>query len=103
MKLAADLVSRGATMLGEPCPKCGGIQVKYKGKVYCTTHEDLSGVTSSQTLSQEGVETQMKEALLARLNEAAGALASENEREKQVQLVELMAGCYELLRKLPQK
>jgi len=103
MKLAADLVSRGATMLGEPCPECGGIQVKYKGKVYCTTHEDLSGVTSSQALSQEGVETQMKEVLLTRLNEAAGALASEKEREKQVQLVEFMAECYELLRKLPQK
>ena len=103
MKLAADLVSRGATMLGEPCPKCGGIQVRYRGKVYCTSHDDLSGVTAGPTLSQEGVETQMRDVLLARLNDAAGALASEKERDKQKQLVELMAECYGLLQKLPQK
>jgi len=29
MRLAAELVSKGATMLAEPCPKDGGIQVRY--------------------------------------------------------------------------
>jgi UPF0148 protein len=103
MKLAADLVSKGATMLGEPCPKCGGIQVRYRGRVYCTSHDDLSGATSSQALSQEGVETQMRDVLLARLGDAAVALTNEKEPEKQKQLVELMAECYDLLQKIPQK
>jgi len=103
MKLAADLVSRGATMLSEPCPQCGGIQVRYRGKVYCTNHEDLSTVGTPEVLSVEVVVPRMREVLLARLSEAAAALSTEKDVARQDQLVSLMAKCFELLQKLPQK
>jgi UPF0148 protein len=103
MKLAAELVSRGATMLAEPCPKDGGIQVRYRGKVYCTSHDDLSAITVAAALSYETVVAQMREVLLSRLNETTGALAVEKDPGKQDQLVSLAAKCFELLQKLPQK
>ena len=103
MKLAADLVSRGATMLSEPCPQCGGIQVRYKGKVYCTSHEDLSTVGAPELLSAETVVPRMREVLLVRLNEAAADLGAEKDPARQDQLVSLMANCFELLQKLPEK
>ena len=103
MKQAAELVSKGATMLSEPCPKCGGIQVRYHGKVICTSHEDLGAVPASQSMTYDSVVAQIREVLLSRLNQAAAALAAEQDSQKQEQLVSLMTRCYELLEKLPEK
>ena len=91
MKLAAELVSRGATMLADPCPQDGGIQVRYRGKVYCTTHDDLSAITRTAAATYEGVTAQMREVILARLSEATAALGTENDPAKQERLVTLAA------------
>jgi len=103
MKLAADLVSKGATMLADPCPKDGGIQVRYRGKVYCTSHDDLSSITMATAVSYDTVTAQMREVLVARLNEVTAALGTEKDLMKQDQLVSLAAKYFELLQKLPQK
>jgi UPF0148 protein len=103
MKIAAELVSRGATMLAEPCPRDGGIQVRYRGKVYCATHDDLSSITTATAVTYEGVTAQMREVILARLNEVTAALGTEKDPGKQEQLVTLAARYFELLQKIPQK
>ena len=103
MKLAAELVSKGATMLAEPCPKDGGIQVRYRGKVYCTSHDDLSSIATSAAVSYDTVVAQMREVLLARLTEATAALGVERDLDRQEELVSLAAKYFELLEKLPQK
>ena len=103
MKLAAELVSKGATMLAEPCPQDGGIQVRYRGKVYCTSHDDLSSITTTVALSYDAVVAHMRDVLLSRLNETTVALAAERDVAKQEQLTSLIAKCFELLQKLPQK
>ena len=74
MKVAVELVRRGATMLAEPCQQCGGIQVKYRGKTYCTNHEDLSAMLSAQTVSYESVTAGLRELLLSKLNESIALL-----------------------------
>lgn len=102
-RLAAELVSKGATMLAEPCPKDGGIQVRYRGKVYCTTHDDLSSITMATTVSLDSVAAQLREVLLTKLNETAATLGAEKDASKQEQLVSLAAKYFELLQKLPQK
>ena len=103
MKLAAELVSRGATMLAEPCPKDGGIQVRYRGKVYCTSHDDLSSITVATVVSFDSVTVQLRDVLLTKLNEVTAALGMERDPAKQDQLVSLAAKYLELLQKLPQK
>ena len=101
MKLAADLVSKGATMLADPCPRDGGIQVRYRGKVYCTVHDDLSLIGTSAAISFDSVVSQMREVLMARLNETTAALGTEKDLARQDQLVSLAAKYFELLQKLP--
>ena len=103
MKLAAELVSKGATMLADPCPRDGGVQVRYRGKVYCTVHDDLSATAGATTVTREGVMAQMREVLLERLSEVVVALRQEKDVARQEQLVELASHCFELLEKLPQK
>ncbi|HEV2226126.1 MAG TPA: Sjogren's syndrome/scleroderma autoantigen 1 family protein [Nitrososphaerales archaeon] len=103
LKLAAELVSKGATMMAEPCPLDGGIQVRYRGKVYCTVHDDLSSIAMATTVSFDTVVAQTREVLLNRLNEAATKLGAEKDGAKQDELVSLMTKYFELLQKLPQK
>lgn len=103
MKLAAELVSKGATMLAEPCPQDGGIQVRYRGKVYCTVHDDLSSIMTSAAISFDSVVSQTREVLLARLNETTAALGTEKDLARQDQLVSLAAKYFELLQKLPSR
>jgi UPF0148 protein len=101
MKSAADLVSRGATMLAEPCPQDGGIQVRYHGRVYCTTHDDISSIAKTASVSYDTVVAQMREVLLARLTETTTALGVEKDLVEQERLVSLAAKYFELLQSLP--
>ena len=103
MKIAVDLVRKGATVLAEPCSQCGGIQVRYRGKVYCTGHEDLSSVVKSQGASFDDVVARIRETLLAKLNESAHLLEDEKDASKQDQLISFMTKCFDLLQELPQK
>ena len=101
MKLAAELVSRGATVLADPCPQDGGVQVRFHGKVYCTAHDDLSTITPTAEVSYDTDVSRMKEVLVARLNEVTAALATEKDLDKQEGLVSLAAKYFELLQRLP--
>lgn len=103
MKVTAELMRRGATMLAEPCPTCGGIQVKYNGRVICTSHDDLSGILTTEELSYEALAAELRQVLLAKLSEMTGLLQREKGRQEQEVLVTLMAKYVDLLQKLPQK
>ncbi len=103
MRLAAELVRKGATIMGEPCQRCGGIQVRYRGKVYCTGHEDLSSVLQTESVSFDTVVARMREVLVTKLNETAGLLEGEKDEAAQEKLVSLMAKYFDLLQKLPRK
>jgi UPF0148 protein len=103
MKLAAELVRRGATILGEPCPECGGIQVRYRGKVICASHEDLSPILRVEGVSYETVVAEMRELLVLKLDESVSLLERERDLAAQDRLVSLMAKYFDLLQKMPRK
>ena len=103
MKVAVQLVRKGATVLGEPCPKCGGVQVRFHGKVYCTSHEDLNHLLTAGTISAENVTSGMRETLLSKLAETTAALEAEKDLAKQEALVSLMTKYFDLLERSSQK
>ena len=103
MKLAAELVRKGATVMAEPCQRCGGIQVRYRGKVYCTGHEDLSPVLKVEGVSLETVVAETRELIVSKLNETAKLLEKEKDPVNQDRLVSLLMKYFELLQKLPHK
>jgi len=103
MRAAAELVRRGATIMGEPCQQCGGIQVRYRGKVYCASHEDLSPALKAEEVSIDTVMAEMREVLLAKLNQASTLLEREKDPVNEDRLVSLMSKYFDLLQKLPRK
>jgi uncharacterized Zn finger protein (UPF0148 family) len=43
VSLTADLLRRGATLLNESCRKCGGVQIRFQGRVYCINEDEIPG------------------------------------------------------------
>jgi UPF0148 protein len=100
MQVTVELMRRGAVMLKEPCPVCNGVQVKYKGKTYCTAHEDLGAVLSAKEVSYSDVAASLKDMLLVKLKECMALLETEKDPIKQDQLVSFMSKSVDLLNKL---
>lgn len=103
MRTTVELVRKGATILSEPCQTCGGVQVRYHGKTYCTSHEDLSAVLLERDVSYDSVVASLRQLLLSKIAESLGLLEKEKDYEKQDELVTLLTKYFDLLQKLPQK
>lgn len=103
MKLAAELIRRGATMLGESCQTCGGFQVRYKGRNYCIEHEDITAVLLAEEVSYESVVTSIRSVLLSKIVQAISALEKESDVVREEQLVTFLIKCVDLLHRLPEE
>jgi UPF0148 protein len=99
-QLTVELMRRGAVMLKEPCPTCNGVQLRYKGKVYCSNHDDLSVALQAKEMSFPDVADDLRNLLLTKLRELMSLLEGEKDLAKLDQLVSLMTGYVELVRKL---
>jgi UPF0148 protein len=99
-KTTVELMRKGAVMLKEPCQVCNGVQLRYKGRVYCTNHDDLSVALQAREILFPDVAEDLKNVLLVKLKESMSLLETEKDSEKLDQLVSLMTGYVELLRKL---
>lgn len=84
----------------EPCSICNGVQLRYKGKVYCTNHDDLAVALQAQEILFPDVAEDLKNLLLVKLKECMSLLEGEKDYEKLDRLVSLMTRYVELLRKL---
>jgi UPF0148 protein len=91
---------RGAAMIKEPCPVCNGVQLRYKGRVYCTNHDDLEVALQAKEILFPDVAEDLKNLLLVKLKEYMSLLEKERDSEKLDQIASLMTRYVELLRKL---
>ena|SRR5487761_594932 len=64
MALTAEMMIKGATLLRESCPKCGGVQIKFQGQTYCTAEDDLETPLSPEGASKPAGETLPKKETL---------------------------------------
>jgi uncharacterized Zn finger protein (UPF0148 family) len=103
MKSTVELVRRGGVILKEPCPTCGGIQVKYHGKNYCSNHDDLTAALAAQELNLDVVLSGLRGLVLAKVKDTSDALGQEKDFERQERLVSLLTKYVDLLQKLPEK
>jgi UPF0148 protein len=99
-KTTVELMRKGAVMMKEPCPVCNGVQLRYKGRVYCTNHDDLSVALQAREILFPDVAEDLKNLLLVKLKESMSLLENEKDEEKLGGLVSLMTAYVELLRKL---
>lgn len=87
-------------MMKEPCPIDNGVQVRYKGKVFCTAHDDLEAALSSKEVTYEEVAASLRDLLLTKVKEDMALLENEKDVVKQEQLVSLLAKSVDLLNKV---
>ena len=115
MVLAADLVRRGASILQEPCPRCGAVQIRYKGKVYCTNEDDLESLLNpsleKEAIVHEKVEEpkpvaapsqatdSLRKMLEEKLNNLSRQLESTTDPVEQTRILDLMSKYLETLEK----
>ena len=99
-KTTVELMRRGAVMMKEPCQVCNGVQLRYKGRVYCTNHDDLTAALQAKEILYPDVAEDLKNLLLVKLKESMSVLESEKDPEELDRLVSLMTRYVELLRKL---
>ena len=99
-KTTVELMRKGAVMIKEPCPVCNGVQLRYKGRVYCTNHDDLAVALQAREILFPDVSEDLKNLLLVKLKESMSLLENERDSEKLDMLVSLMTKYVELLRKL---
>ena len=99
-KTTVELMRRGGVMIKEPCPVCNGVQLRYKGRVYCTNHDDLAVALQAKEILFPDVAEDLKNLLLVKLKESMSLVENERDSEKLDGLVSLMTSYVELLRKL---
>lgn len=87
-------------MMKEPCQICNGVQLRYKGKVYCTNHDNLEAALQAKEIVFPDVAQDLKNLLLLKLKESMSLAEGERDPEKLDRLVTLMARYVELLQKL---
>jgi uncharacterized Zn finger protein (UPF0148 family) len=115
MTLTAELIRRGGSILQEACPRCGSVQIKYKGKVYCTNEDDLEALISSDSGHEAPapkVETRepsksaspatdsLRRLMEDKLNDLSKQLASTTDVAEQVRLLDLISKYLETLEKV---
>jgi len=100
MQLTVELMRRGAIMMKEPCPLDNGVQLRYKGKVYCTTHDDLDSALTTKEVTFPDIAGSLRDLILLKLKENATLLENEKDAQKQKEIVALITDCVDLLNKL---
>jgi UPF0148 protein len=101
-KTTVELMRKGAVMMKEPCPVCNGVQIRYKGKVYCTNHDDLSVALQSKEILFPEVAADLRNLTLVKLKEAMSLVENERDPKKLDELVSLIAKYVALLQSLEQ-
>jgi len=102
MTAAAELLRKGGTLVTDACSTCGGVQVKYSGKIVCVNcgKEEEVKVETKPAAAIEIV-NDLKNIVLAKINELLPALRSENDIDKQSELAKLLIRYLEVLEKIP--
>ncbi len=100
MAITTGLIRRGATLLKEPCPKCGNLQVRYRNRVYCVNEDDLSEIGKSQLVGVDEVSASLRELVLAKIQEVSTQLQKESDIERQTQMAGLLTQYMELIEKI---
>ncbi len=104
---AVELLRKGGTLVSESCSACGGVQVKFSGKIVCVNcgKEEMIKVTETKkevkTKVTTEVATDLKNIILLKISELLPALKSATELDKQEDIVKLIKDYLEVLENIP--
>jgi UPF0148 protein len=104
-KLVIELMKRGATLLQEPCPKCGGIMLRYKGKEYCPVDSQAKSIQQLEELSKPVAESlnETLQVARAKLKELTNELEEGKDASRTSALLSEMNSLVDLIDRLEKK
>ena len=83
MDNAVEIMRKGGTLLSEKCPRCGGVQVKYKGRVLCIAEDDLSENLQSTTVSNDATLSNLRNVIIEKIDVTKIRVPVEGMRRRQ--------------------
>ena len=98
MDHAVEMMRKGGTLLGDKCPRCGGVQVKYKGRVLCIAEDDLSENLQATTVSNDATLSSLRNVVIEKIDIIGTSLGKEHDVSKQAVLADLLQKYVTLLK-----
>ena len=98
MDNAVEIMRKGGTLLGDKCPRCGGVQVKYKGRVLCIAEDDLSENLQATTVSNDATLSNLRNVIIEKIDVTSNAIEKEHDVAKQAVFVDLLQKYVTLLK-----
>ena len=100
-KLMADMLRRGATLLREPCPECGGILLRYQGKDICPSCSGITSMEELEALAPKAAPPKGRaDVVIKVLDETLAQLAKDKDPARRLKLLEVAKSSAELLKLL---
>ena len=98
---AAELMKKGASLLGETCPKCGGLQVRYKDRTYCLSCNDLSDLDIMKSgVPTSDIPQNLRGLIMSKLQKLSEALSKEEEIDRQAKIADLILLYMEIIERI---
>jgi UPF0148 protein len=101
-KLLAELIRRGAVLLKEPCPKCGGLMVKYKERELCPSCSNIESIDRIDSVfpSYDSIDHSLSELIYRRIHNISEKLLKVKSVDDERDLIELLLKYYQLLKEI---
>lgn len=100
MDIAVELIRKGGTLLKEPCIKCGGVQVRYKGRTLCVNCGSIESPMELEAPSFSEVIANLKDLITIKIQEVSNQLKLETNVEKQTQLTSLLLQYLQIMERI---
>ena len=90
MNNATELLRKGATLLKDPCPNCGNLQLRFKNKILCMNCQDISNLESLEIIDTSEVISNLMNTINNKLQKLLKILEKEEDIEKQTKMANLI-------------
>lgn len=100
-KKAAEMLLKGATLLGEPCPYCSGVRVMKDGFALCIScgrKPEKKDIPKQETRTES--RSSLKEILEKKIDELSKELEDEKNHEKQQEILKSINSALEAIEKM---
>ena len=98
MLAALEIMRKGASLLSESCPRCGGLQVKFRGRTLCIAEDDISDSARSEVIGIEDALSGLRDLSIKKIREISQELDEEKDLDKQISKAELLRRYVDLLK-----
>ena len=98
MDNAVEIMRKGGTLISDKCPRCGGVQVKYKGRVLCIAEDNLSENLQVTTVSNDATLSSLRNVVIEKIDIVSTSLGKEHDVSKQAVLADLLQKYVTLLK-----